>query len=146
LPCYLWYILCDRSESRSCVMYHTGVVTIRRAKKDVKWALKTIKIGKIFIFYHLKLWQSWQVGPFSFIWISRNSNQKCIWQNFKFKFQFRTFENEHLLHQIESILQRTIKRTHIILKKLMGKKKENKDLLAVFKKHSYPKTCEILKL
>jgi CRISPR/Cas system-associated protein Cas10 (large subunit of type III CRISPR-Cas system) len=28
----------------------------------------------------------------------------------------------------------------------MGKNQENKDLLTTFKKHSYPKICEILKL
>jgi len=44
-----------------------GVVTIKQAKKDVKWALKTVKIGEIFMFYLLKQWQPWQVGPFSFI-------------------------------------------------------------------------------
>jgi hypothetical protein len=35
---------------------------------------------------------------------------------FKFKFQFITFESEHLLHQKKSILQRTMKRSHIIIK------------------------------
>jgi len=44
-----------------------GVVTIKQAKKDVKWALKTVKIGEIFMFYLLKQWQPWQVGLFSFI-------------------------------------------------------------------------------
>jgi hypothetical protein len=42
-----------------------GAVTIKQTKNDVK--LKTIKIGKIFMFYHLKRWQSWQADPFSFI-------------------------------------------------------------------------------
>ncbi len=37
-------------------------------------------------------------------------------------FLFRTFESEQLLHQKESILQRTIKRTHIIKIKLIGKR------------------------
>jgi hypothetical protein len=38
------------------------------------------------------------------------------------------------------------KRTHII-KRIDGKKnKEDKNLLATFKKHSYPKICESLKL
>jgi hypothetical protein len=31
------------------------------------------------MFYHLEPWQSWQVGPFSFIWMLRNSNKKSIW-------------------------------------------------------------------
>jgi hypothetical protein len=31
-------------------------------------------------------------------------------------------------------------------KKLMGKNEEDKDLLAIFKKHSYPKICGNLKL
>jgi len=44
-----------------------GVVTVKQTKKDVIWALKIVKIGKIFMFYHLKPWQSWQVGPSSFI-------------------------------------------------------------------------------
>jgi hypothetical protein len=35
-----------------------GVITIKRVKKDVRWALKTIKIGEIFMFYHLEPWQS----------------------------------------------------------------------------------------
>ncbi len=42
------------------------------------------------------------------------------------------------------ILQRTIKRTHIIKTHLMGKK--IKDSLTTLKKHSYPKICGILKL
>jgi hypothetical protein len=32
------------------------------------------------------------------------------------------FENVHLLHHMESILQRTMKKTHIIYKKFIGKK------------------------
>jgi hypothetical protein len=43
-------------------------------------------------------------------------------------------------------LQRTIKRTDIILKNLWEKNFKNKELLATFKKNSYPKICEILKL
>jgi hypothetical protein len=57
-----------------------------------------------------------------------------------------TFESEHLLLQIKSILQKIIKRTHIIIKIWWEKNKENKDLLTTFKNHSYPKICEILKL
>jgi hypothetical protein len=30
------------------------VFSIKLTKKDVKWALKTIKNGEIFMFYHLK--------------------------------------------------------------------------------------------
>jgi len=30
------------------------------------------------MFYHLKPWQSWRVVPFSFIWMSKNSNQKYV--------------------------------------------------------------------
>jgi len=44
-----------------------GAITIKQNKKDVRWALKIVKIGEIFMFYHLKPLQSWQVGPFSFI-------------------------------------------------------------------------------
>jgi hypothetical protein len=44
-----------------------GVITIKQTKKDVRKALKIVKIGEIFMFYHLKPWQSWQVGFFSFI-------------------------------------------------------------------------------
>jgi hypothetical protein len=29
-----------------------GVIKIKQAKKDVRWALETIKIGEIFMFYH----------------------------------------------------------------------------------------------
>jgi hypothetical protein len=36
-----------------------GAIIIKQAKKDVRWALKTVKIGEIFMFYHLKPWQSW---------------------------------------------------------------------------------------
>jgi hypothetical protein len=39
-----------------------------------------------------------------------------------------------------------IKRTHIILKFSWGGEKKDKDLLATFKKHLYPKICGILKL
>jgi hypothetical protein len=35
-----------------------GVVTIKQAKKDVKWAIKIVKTEEIFMFYHLKPWQS----------------------------------------------------------------------------------------
>jgi hypothetical protein len=44
-----------------------GIITIKQAIKDANWALKIIKTGEIFMFYHLKPWHSWQVGPFSFI-------------------------------------------------------------------------------
>ncbi len=43
-----------------------GEVTIKRAKNDVRWALKIVKIEEIFMFYHLKPWQSWQVGHYSY--------------------------------------------------------------------------------
>ncbi len=42
--------------------------------------------------------QSWQVVFLFIIWMLRNSNQKSIWWNFKFKFWFKTFESEHLWH------------------------------------------------
>jgi hypothetical protein len=45
----------------------------------------------------------------------------------------------------ESILQRIIKRTHIIKTHLMGEKKD-KDLLPTLLKHSYLKISGILKL
>jgi len=35
-----------------------GAVIIKQAKKDVERRRKTIKIGEIFMFYHLKPWQS----------------------------------------------------------------------------------------
>jgi hypothetical protein len=35
-----------------------GAVIIKQAKKDVERRKKTIKIGEIFMFYHLKPWQS----------------------------------------------------------------------------------------
>jgi hypothetical protein len=44
-----------------------GAITIKQAKKDLRCTLKIVKIGEIFMFYHLEPWQSWQVGPFSFI-------------------------------------------------------------------------------
>jgi hypothetical protein len=43
----------------------TSAITIKQTKKDVRWAFKILNIGEIFMFYHLKPWQSWQVGPFS---------------------------------------------------------------------------------
>ncbi len=54
-----------------------GAATIQRAQKGVKLQRKKIKIGQIFMFCHLKSWQSWQV-VFSFIWMSMNSNKKSI--------------------------------------------------------------------
>jgi len=41
-------------------------VIMKQAKKDVKWALKIVKIEKI-TFYHLKAWQLWQIDPLSFV-------------------------------------------------------------------------------
>jgi hypothetical protein len=77
------------------------------------------------------------------MWMSRNSNQKSIWWNFKLKFWFKTFKSEQQCVKHESILRRTIKMTYIIYKKLMGNFLEDKNLL---KKHSYLKICGILKL
>jgi hypothetical protein len=94
-----------------------GAITIKWTRKDVGWWKKKSKLEKIFMFYHLKSWQSWQVVSLSFIWMLENSDKKSTWWIFKFKFWFKTFENEHLLHQKESISQRTIKRTHIIVLK-----------------------------
>jgi hypothetical protein len=34
-----------------------GATTIKQTKKDVKWALKIVKIREIFMFYYLKPWQ-----------------------------------------------------------------------------------------
>jgi L-asparagine transporter-like permease len=55
-----------------------GAVTIKQTKNNVRWVLKIVKIGEIFMFYHLKPWQSWQVIHFSFTRILMNSNQKSI--------------------------------------------------------------------
>jgi hypothetical protein len=55
------------------------------------------------------------------------------------------FENVHLLHQMEPILQRTIKRTHnkrIFIEKNI----DDKNKLATLKQHSYFQKCGILKL
>jgi hypothetical protein len=43
-------------------------------------------------------------------------------------------ENVHLLCQMESTLQRTIKRTHIIFKKFIEKNIDDKNILATLKK------------
>jgi L-asparagine transporter-like permease len=51
----------------SRLLTYISAITIKQAIKDVRWAVKTIKIGKIFMFYHLKPWKSWQVGLSSFI-------------------------------------------------------------------------------
>ncbi len=56
-----------------------------------------------------------------------------VCQGIETKFWFRTFQSEHLLHYKELVLQRTIKRTHIINKKWWEKNKEDKVLLATFK-------------
>ncbi len=48
-------------------IFLTGVITIKQAKKCVKRQGKAIKIGKMFMFYCLKPWQSWQIVPFSYI-------------------------------------------------------------------------------
>jgi len=119
-----------------------GVVIIKWVKKVVKWALKIIKIGKIFMFYHLKPWQSWQVD-FFFIHMNVKKFKPKI---HLIKFWFRTFKNEHLLCHIESILQRTIKRIHIIKQNWWEFFFKKKPLLITFKKRSYLKICEILKL
>ncbi len=44
------------------------------------------------------------------------------------------FENVYLLHQMESILQRTIKRSHKRI--VIGKNIDDKNILATLKKHS----------
>jgi hypothetical protein len=41
-----------------CVDGFMGAIIIKQVKKDVKWALKIVKIGKLFMFYHLKPWKS----------------------------------------------------------------------------------------
>jgi len=46
---------------------HMGAITIQWAKKGIESQRKTIKIGQIFMFFHLKSWKSWQVISFSFI-------------------------------------------------------------------------------
>jgi hypothetical protein len=52
--------------------------------------------------------------------MSRNSNQKSI-LSFRFKYQFRTFESEHLLCKKESILQKDYQKDSYV-KKIDGKK------------------------
>jgi hypothetical protein len=59
--------------------FNMGVVTIKKAKNDVGWWKKPVKIGEIFMFYYLKPWQSCQVVSFSFIYMLRSSNRKSIW-------------------------------------------------------------------
>jgi hypothetical protein len=53
--------------------------------------------------------------------MSRNSNQKSV-LSFKFKFQIKTFESEHLLCQKVSILQKDYQKDSYNKTKLMGKK------------------------
>jgi hypothetical protein len=128
--CSTWITTIHHNCKCTCVNHklvheicHVGGVTIKRTKKDVGWQRKIINIGKIFIFYHLKPLAIIASFFFSFIWMSNNSNQKSIWYNFKFEFWFRTFESQPLLHQKGSILQRIIKRTHIIKENWWGKKR-----------------------
>jgi len=45
------------------------------------------------------------------------------------------FENVRLVCQMESTLQRTIKETHIILKKFIEKNIDDKKILATLKKY-----------
>ncbi len=47
-------------------MFTHGCSHNKTSQKGCQRALKTIKIGEIFMFYHLKPWYSWQVVPFSF--------------------------------------------------------------------------------
>jgi hypothetical protein len=49
-----------------------------------------------------------------------------------------TFESEHLLHQKESMLQRTIKRIHIIKQHMLGKKLRKKNLIGHIQKAFIP--------
>jgi hypothetical protein len=56
-----------------------GAITIQWAKKRRRTAKKNNQNWINIYVFHLK--QSWQVIDFSFIWTSRNSNQKSIWWN-----------------------------------------------------------------
>ncbi len=56
-----------------------GAIIIKWSQKDVTWHPKIIKIEEMYMFYHLNPWQSWQVGPFSFIRMLKNSTKKFIW-------------------------------------------------------------------
>jgi len=122
--------------------YHNGCNHNPTSQKGRKIAKKHNQ-NYIYIYIPFKTWQSRQVIDFSFIWMSKNSNQKSIWWNFKLKFWFRTFKSEQHV-KYESILQKTIKKT-CCCSHLMGRNWEDKDILITLKKHSYPKICEILK-
>jgi hypothetical protein len=65
----------------------------------------------------------------SCFFIQKIQTKNLFWWNFKF--WFNTFKREHLLHQKESILQRTIKKTHN--ENILMVKKEDKNLLAILK-------------
>jgi hypothetical protein len=124
--------------------FSMGVIIIKGAKNDVEWWKNLVKIGEILMFYYLKPWQSWQVVSFSFICMLRSLKQQSICYNFKFRFRFIIFESEH--HKKKSILQRIIKRIHIIIKNRWELFLKHKHILLTFKKHSYPKICGIVKL
>jgi hypothetical protein len=65
----MWYL------NRSFIL---GCRHNQMSKKRCQMTEKKVKIGEISMFYHLKPWQSWQVVPFSFIWMLRKSNKKFI--------------------------------------------------------------------
>jgi len=67
--------------------------------------------GKTFTFYHLKHANYGKFFLFHSYECQEIQTKNPFDKNFKVKFWLRTFENEHLLHQKESILQKTIKRT-----------------------------------
>ncbi len=47
-------------------------------EKGVKLQTKPVKIKEMFMFRHLKPWQSWQDFACSFICMSKNSNKKPL--------------------------------------------------------------------
>jgi hypothetical protein len=109
--------------SYTCTKGGGGVVRIQWAKKGIR-SQKKIQNWKIIYVYHLNHGNHGKLFLFH--------SYEC--QGIETKFQFKTFQSEHLLRYKESILQRTIKRTHIINKNWWEKNKEDKDLLATFKK------------
>jgi hypothetical protein len=44
-----------------------GVVRVQLAKKSIEAQIKQVKIKEMFMFFHLKPWQSWQAITYSYI-------------------------------------------------------------------------------
>ncbi len=88
------------------------------SQKTLGWSKKTAILLQIFMWCHFNVMLIIGSSAKWIIWMSRNSNEKLIYIIFGFQFNKRTFELEKQLHPKHYILQRTMPRTFLILKKL----------------------------